>query len=105
MGADAHIPGMFGKSKIFGVPIEIPRRGAPGKKLLIDRHGTWVSLRGTMAGRYGLRFTLGKEGYELHGVATHLIDKSGNLRARYHGLKFSRTNIIVHINTLTNDTH
>ncbi len=58
-----------------------------------------------MAERYGLRFTLGKEGYQLHGVVTHLIDKSGNLRARYHGLKFNRTNIIVHINALTNDTH
>ena len=58
-----------------------------------------------LAERYGLKFTLGKEGYQLHGVVTHLIDKSGNLRARYHGLKFNRTNMIVHINALTNDTH
>ncbi len=46
-----------------------------------------------------------KEGYQLHGVVTHLIAKSGNLRARYHGLEFNRTNMIVHINALTNDTH
>ncbi|MFQ5618412.1 MAG: SCO family protein [Rhodospirillales bacterium] len=58
-----------------------------------------------LAGRYGLKFALGKDGYQMHGVVTHLIDKSGNLRARYHGLKFSHTNLIVHINALTNDTH
>jgi protein SCO1/2 len=34
-----------------------------------------------------------------------LIDKSGNLRARYHGLKFNPTNLIVHVNALTNDYH
>lgn len=59
----------------------------------------------TLAERYGLRFTPGKEGYQLHGVVTHLIDKSGNLRARYHGLRFDHTNMIVHINALTNDHH
>ncbi len=58
-----------------------------------------------MAERYGLKFTLGKDGYQRHGVVTHLIDKSGNLRTRYHGLKFNRTNMIVHINALANDTH
>ncbi len=35
----------------------------------------------------------------------NLIDKSGNLRAKYHGLKFKETNMIVHINALTNDNH
>jgi len=58
-----------------------------------------------LAEEYGLKFTLGKDGYQMHGVVTHLIDKSGNLRARYHGLKFAPTNLIVHINALTNDYH
>jgi len=58
-----------------------------------------------LAGRYGLKFTPSKDGYQMHGVVTHLIDKSGNLRARYHGLKFNETNMIVHINALTNDYH
>jgi len=57
------------------------------------------------AEQYGLKFTLGEDGYQMHGVVTHLIDKSGNLRARYHGLKFNPTNLIVHINALTNDYH
>ena len=54
---------------------------------------------------YGLKFTPGDGGHLMHGVVTHLIDKSGNLRARYHGLKFNPTNMIVHINALTNDYH
>ena len=58
-----------------------------------------------LAARYGLKFTLSKDGYQMHGVVTHLIDKSGNLRAKYHGLKFNETNMIVHINALTNDNH
>ena len=58
-----------------------------------------------LAGRYGLKFTQKKDGYQMHGIVTHLIDKSGNLRARYHGLKFHETNMIIHINALTNDYH
>lgn len=58
-----------------------------------------------IAEKYGLKFTLGEDGYQMHGVVTHLIDKSGNLRARYHGLKFNPTNLIVNINALTNDYH
>lgn len=58
-----------------------------------------------LAKRYGLKFMLSKDGYQLHAVVTHLIDKSGNLRARYHGLKFKETNMIVHINALSNDNH
>lgn len=58
-----------------------------------------------LAERYGLKFTPAEDGYQMHGVVTHLIDKSGNLRARYHGLKFDPTNLIVHINALANDFH
>lgn len=58
-----------------------------------------------LAKRYGLKFMLSKDGYQLHAVVTYLIDKSGNLRAKYHGLKFKETNMIVHINALTNDNH
>ncbi len=63
------------------------------------------SVTREVAEEYGLKFTLGEEGYQMHGVVTHLIDKSGNLRARYHGLKFNPTNLIVHINALSNDYH
>jgi protein SCO1/2 len=58
-----------------------------------------------LAERYGLKFTSTSDGRQVHGIVTHIIDKSGMLRARYHGLKFSSTNFIVHLNALTNDTH
>ncbi len=74
----------------------------------------WVFLTGgaerpaatrELAERYGLKFTPTENGYQMHGVVTHLIDKSGNLRGRYHGLKFEPVNFIVHLNALTNDDH
>lgn len=54
---------------------------------------------------YGLKFTPTGNGYQVHAAVTHLIDKSGNLRGRYHGLRFDATNMILHINALTNDDH
>ncbi len=96
-----------------------PKRDTPAAmKAYGSAHGldpvNWVfltsgpdkpALTREIAWRYGLKFTQSKEGYQMHGVVTHLIDKSGNLRARYHGLKFKETNMIVHINALTNDNH
>lgn len=38
-------------------------------------------------------------------AVTYLIDKTGNLRARYHGAKFNPTNMILHLNALANDVH
>lgn len=58
-----------------------------------------------LAQRFGLKFTETADGYQMHGVVTHLIDKSGNLRARYHGLKFDPLNFVLHVNALTNDYH
>lgn len=58
-----------------------------------------------LAERFGLRFTKSEEGLWVHAVVTHLIDKSGLLRARYHGLKFNPTNMILHLNALVNDEH
>jgi len=58
-----------------------------------------------IAARYGLKFTPRGGDYQLHAAVTHLIDKSGNLRARYHGLNFDDTNFVVHLNALTNDFH
>ncbi len=57
-----------------------------------------------IAEEYGLKFTKVDDEYQVHAVVTHLIDKSGTLRARYHGLDFKPTNLILHVNALTNDT-
>ena len=58
-----------------------------------------------LAGDYGLKFTLTDSGYQMHGLVTFLIDKRGNIRARYFGLKFHPTNFILQVNALTNDDH
>jgi len=62
-------------------------------------------LEGTreVAERFGLKFTPARDGELMHGAITHLIDRYCRLRARYHGLKFDQTNVILHINALTND--
>jgi len=58
-----------------------------------------------LAKAYGLEFTPMADGTQMHGLVTHVIDKSGNLRARFHGLKFKNLNLILYVNALTNDTH
>lgn len=71
---------------------------------LTDGSGDFAKIR-AIAKDYGLLFTPGDDGYLLHGVVTHIIDKSGIIRARYHGLKVDPLNIILYINALTNDSH
>jgi protein SCO1/2 len=58
-----------------------------------------------LAESYGLKFTPADDGDQMHGIVSHVIDKSGRLRARFHGLKFEPTNMLVFINALTNDSH
>ncbi len=38
-------------------------------------------------------------------ITSHVIDKSGNLRARFHGLKFKNISLILYVNALSNDIH
>ena len=59
----------------------------------------------TLARDYGLKFTPGDDGYLLHGVVTHVIDRYGTLRARYHGLRVDPVSIIDYINALATDSH
>ena len=58
-----------------------------------------------LAERFGLKFTATPDGMQMHGVVTHLIDRKGRMRARYHGLNFDQTNVILHINALTHEYH
>lgn len=53
---------------------------------------------------YGLKFTEGEDGMQMHGIVTHVIDQDGRLRARFHGLKFEPVNLVVFINALTKRT-
>lgn len=56
-----------------------------------------------IAERYGHKFTKTEDGYQVHGVVTHIIDKEGHWRANFHGLKFDRTNMVAFMNALVND--
>lgn len=58
-----------------------------------------------VARQYGLEFTETPDGLQMHSVVTHLIDREGHLRARYHSLKFSPVNLVTHVNALVNDHH
>lgn len=58
-----------------------------------------------VAEAYGLKFTVADAGVQMHGVVTHVIDQSGRLRARFHGLKFEPVYLVSYVNALVNDDH
>lgn len=55
-----------------------------------------------IAEAYGLKFTQSDDGMQMHGIVTHVIDQDGQLRARFHGLKFEPVNLVIFVNALTN---
>lgn len=57
-----------------------------------------------LAEAYGLKFTKTDDGYQMHAVVTHVIDQDGQLRARFHGLKFEPVNLVLFVNALVNRT-
>jgi protein SCO1/2 len=56
-----------------------------------------------LAERFGHIFTKTDDGYQMHGVVTHVIDREGRWRANFHGLKFGSTNLVLYVNALVND--
>jgi protein SCO1/2 len=55
---------------------------------------------------FGHRFTKAKDGYQMHGIVTHVIDREGNWRGNFHGLKFDPVNLVMFVNALVNtDVH
>ena len=56
-----------------------------------------------LAERFGHTFTEAEDGYQVHGVVTHVIDREGQWQANFHGLKFEPTNLVVYVNALVND--
>nr|WP_255777332.1 SCO family protein [Halomonas desiderata] len=53
-----------------------------------------------LAETYGLKFTEVTEGVQLHGVVTHVIDQSGRMRARFHGLAFDPDHLVSYARVL-----
>jgi protein SCO1 len=82
-----------------------------------ERHGldpvNWVFLTTTpeqpedatrkLAEQFGHKFMKMEDGYQLHGIVTHVFDKEGRWRANFHGLKFDPTNFVIFVNALVND--
>jgi protein SCO1/2 len=56
-----------------------------------------------LAEAYGHSFAKTRDGYQVHGVVTHVVDKQGQWRGNFHGLKFEPANLVVFINALVND--
>ena len=56
-----------------------------------------------LAERFGHKFTQTEDGYQIHGVVTHVIDRDGQWQANFHGLKFDPTNLVLYINALTHE--
>src|SRR3546814_10151440 len=59
------------------------------------------STRG-IAQAFGHSFTEGEDGYQAHGVVTHVIDRGGRWAANFHGLRFNSVNMVLYINGLIN---
>ena len=55
--------------------------------------------------QFGHKFTKEGDGYQVHNVVTHVIDREGRWRANFHALKFQPANLVLFINALVNDTN
>jgi protein SCO1/2 len=55
-----------------------------------------------LAEKFGHKFIVSEDGYQVHSVVTHIIDQNGQWVANFHGLGFEPTNMIAFINGLTN---
>lgn len=57
-----------------------------------------------LALKFGHKFEKTDDGYQMHGIVTHVIDRNGNWKANFHGLNFQSVNLVTFVNALTNDT-
>lgn len=57
-----------------------------------------------VAKAYGLEFTE-VDGVQMHGLVTHVIDREGRLRGRFHGLNFEALSLVTFVNALATDSY
>jgi protein SCO1/2 len=55
-----------------------------------------------LAEAFGHKFTKEGDGYQMHGIVTHVIDHDGRWRGNFHGLEFDPVNMVVFVNALVN---
>jgi len=58
-----------------------------------------------LAAEYGIKIETTVDDEQMHVVVTYLIDRDGQLRARYHGLKFDPVDLTVHAALLAAPAH
>lgn len=59
----------------------------------------------SLAAAFGHRFDVGRDGLQMHGVVTHVIDRTGQLRGNFHGLEFQDGNLVAFLRSLAEDSH
>lgn len=57
-------------------------------------------LTSELAKAYGVQFRDTGEGVQVHGVVTHVIDPEGQMRARFHGLKFKPEHLVTYLKAI-----
>jgi len=57
-------------------------------------------LTSELAKAYGVQFTDTGDGVQVHGVVTHVIDPQGQMRARFHGLKFEPQHLVTYLKAI-----
>ncbi len=70
---------------------------------LTTKPGQPEDLTRKLAQQFGHRFDKTEDGYQTHGIVTHVIDKEGRWRANFHSLKFEPSNLVIFVNALVND--
>jgi protein SCO1/2 len=70
---------------------------------LTTRAGQPEDATRKLARQFAHKFMKQEDGYQVHGIVTHVIDKQGRWQANFHGLRFEPTNLVVFINALIND--
>jgi protein SCO1/2 len=72
---------------------------------LTTNSGQAEDLTRKLAEQFGHKFTKTEEGYQVHSIVTHVINREGRWQANFHGLKFDPSNLVVFVNALVNDVH
>lgn len=56
-----------------------------------------------LAESFGHKFVKSDDGYQTHGVVTHVIDRGGRWAGNFHGLRFDSINMVLYLNGLINN--
>lgn len=72
---------------------------------LTTRQGQPEDATRALAQAFGHKFAKTRNGYQAHGVVTHIIDQDGRWASNFHGLRFAPVNMVLYINGLTNKPH